>query len=109
MEGLCGVMLSRGCRFKAGSPPWGPPAEGKGTAGWPGPPEGQGCCPRLPPQSSAQSSRRPFGRSLGCRGSGGTRSCQGLGNKNKCLICIFCVDGYLLKAKVKKQKAGQFE
>lgn len=108
MEGLRGVMLTRWCRFKAGIPPWEPPAEGKGTAGWPGPPEEQGCCPHLPPRSSAQSGRRPSGKSLGCRGSGGTRSCQGLGNKKKCLICTDGMDGYLLKAKVKKQKAVQF-
>lgn len=77
MWGVEGVLRE----FKAESPPWGPPAGGRGTAGWPGPPGGRGCCPRLPPRSSARSGRRPSGRSLGCRGSGGTLSCQGLGHK----------------------------
>ena len=67
-----------GCGLIAGSPPWGPPAGGKGTAGWPGPPVGQDCCPRPQPRSSARLDQRPSGRSPGCRGSGGTRSCQDL-------------------------------
>lgn len=70
--------IMKGAGLKAGSPPWGPPAAGRGTAGWPGPPGGRGRCPRLPPRSSARSGRRPSGRSLGCRGSAGTRSCRGL-------------------------------
>lgn len=81
MEGDIGVFWRRRCWSIAGSPPWGPPAGGKDTAGWPGPPEGLDCCPPLPPQSSARWGQRPSGRSPGCRGSAGTQSCPDLGRR----------------------------
>lgn len=83
-------ILKNGCWLIAGSLPWGPPAGGRGTAGWPDPPAGQDCYPPLPPQSSAQWDRRPSGRSPGCRGSGGTLSCQGLGKTSYITSVGFC-------------------
>lgn len=51
-----------------------PPAGGRGTADWPGPPEEPGSGPPPPLQSSALSDQRPSGRSLGSHDSEGTRS-----------------------------------
>lgn len=76
-EGVGGAPLEQ-MGLIAGSPPSVPPAGGTGTAGWPGPPEELCCCPRPPLQSSAQSDRKPSGRSPGCHGSGGIQSCPDL-------------------------------
>lgn len=68
--------------FIAGSPPWEPLVEERGTADWPGPPGGLDCCLHPPPRSSAQLNQRPSGRSPGCRDSGGTQSCLDLKQTN---------------------------
>lgn len=77
-SGGIGVAPREEMGLIAGSPPSVPPAEGTGTVGWPGPPGELCCCPRPPLQSSAQSDRKPSGRSPGCHGSGGTQSCPDL-------------------------------
>ena len=82
-EGKWVYFRGEGCSLIAGSPPWGPPAGGKGTAGWPGPPEELDCCPRPLPRSSARLGQRPSGRSPGYRDSGGTLSCPDLDRKTK--------------------------